>query len=244
MVIEGSKVTMSCHVASSNPAYHNISWLKDGEPLTGQKVRQEQEKLVLTLSSVTKDMHGDYQCEASNVLGTGQSVKVTLQVQCELPALGRAPRPVRRDPWSFSSNLTPLPLLLFPDPPEPSKVQVTSSKVKEGNPVRLTCISSANPAPTSFSWFHDGQALPERNQTLQITGALLSDTGSYSCLAENVLGRGQRGQESLLDVQCECSSVAGPGLAVLWGPCSALSGFPLLWNEAWLLVAARWIFVV
>ncbi|XP_040302070.1 B-cell receptor CD22 isoform X1 [Herpailurus yagouaroundi] len=74
IVTEGGSVTMRCQVLSSNPSYQNIAWLKDGTLL------REEETLTLTLSTVTKEMSGKYQCEASNEIGPGQSEEVDLQV--------------------------------------------------------------------------------------------------------------------------------------------------------------------
>ncbi|XP_021556474.1 B-cell receptor CD22 isoform X2 [Neomonachus schauinslandi] len=73
-VTEGESVTMTCQVISSNPEFRSIAWLKDGTRL------REQETPTLTLSSVTKKMSGEYQCEAFNDLGSGQSDEVFLQV--------------------------------------------------------------------------------------------------------------------------------------------------------------------
>lgn len=70
---------MTCQVLSSNPPHWNIAWLKDGTRL------MEQETLMLTLSAVTKEMSGKYQCEASNEIGSGQSEEVVLQVYRERP---------------------------------------------------------------------------------------------------------------------------------------------------------------
>ncbi|EPY81304.1 hypothetical protein CB1_000743035 [Camelus ferus] len=72
-VMEGASVTMECQVISSNPQYWRISWLKNGNLLPGTKN-------VLSLPEVTRDMSGKYQCEALNVLGTGKSEGVDLQV--------------------------------------------------------------------------------------------------------------------------------------------------------------------
>ncbi|XP_030881131.1 B-cell receptor CD22 isoform X2 [Leptonychotes weddellii] len=72
-VTEGESVTMTCQVISSNPEFRSIAWLKDGTQL-------REETPTLTLSSVTKKMSGEYQCEAFNDLGSGQSDEVFLQV--------------------------------------------------------------------------------------------------------------------------------------------------------------------
>ncbi|XP_074225896.1 B-cell receptor CD22 isoform X2 [Camelus bactrianus] len=161
-VMEGASVTMECQVISSNPQYWRISWLKNGNLLPGTKN-------VLSLPEVTRDMSGKYQCEALNVLGTGKSEGVDLQV---LHA------------------------------PEPSRVQLSPSTVQEGNQVKLTCVSRANPPPTNYTWYYNGIEMPGwTNQNFQIPEALLRHAGRYSCLAENSLGLGQVGQEAELDVQ-------------------------------------------
>ncbi|XP_032751060.1 B-cell receptor CD22 [Rattus rattus] len=76
-VEEGSSVTMTCQVSSSNPSLSTkkVSWFKDGSFL---KEQEEQEEL--TLHSVTKDMRGKYQCGASNNIGQGKSKEVALTV--------------------------------------------------------------------------------------------------------------------------------------------------------------------
>lgn len=82
IVTEGQSVTMTCQIISSNPGYRNITWFKDGTPLRKEEVHREQETLTLILSTVTKEMSGNYQCEACNDIGPGKS-QVTLQVHCE-----------------------------------------------------------------------------------------------------------------------------------------------------------------
>lgn len=58
-----------------------MSWFKDGRLQKAQELEQEQDQTVtLTLSSVTKDMRGKYQCRASNDIGQGESEEVALTV--------------------------------------------------------------------------------------------------------------------------------------------------------------------
>ncbi|XP_012585961.1 PREDICTED: B-cell receptor CD22 [Condylura cristata] len=73
IVTEGQSVTMTCEVISSNPEHQTPSWLKDGELLP-------QQGFTLTLSAVTRDVSGQYQCQARNYLGPGKSEDVNLQV--------------------------------------------------------------------------------------------------------------------------------------------------------------------
>lgn len=86
-------VTMTCQIVSSNPEIpeiQKVSWLKDDKPLTQQQMLMEKEGLTLILYPVTKDMRGQYRCEARNTLGTGKSEPVTFQVHCELLCAGWA----------------------------------------------------------------------------------------------------------------------------------------------------------
>lgn len=168
IVTEGMHVTMTCQIISSNPEIQEVSWLKDEKPLPQQKMLMKKEEgLILTLYPVTKDMRGQYRCEARNAMGTGKSEPVTFQVHY---------------------------------PPEPSQVNISPLPAVEGTQVELTCVSSASPPPTNFSWFHNERTLPVTTRVYSISQVGLNHVGTYSCRAENSLGRGEVGREADLDV--------------------------------------------
>lgn len=80
-VTKGESVTMTCQIKSSNPEPTNISWLKDRTPLREPGMLQRAQKtLTLTLSNVTKEMSGQYYCEARSDIGSETSREVALQV--------------------------------------------------------------------------------------------------------------------------------------------------------------------
>ncbi|XP_052022029.1 B-cell receptor CD22 isoform X2 [Apodemus sylvaticus] len=174
-VKEGNSVTMTCQVISSNPKLRKavVSWFKDGHLLQEQEWEWEQKQerdqtATLTLHPVTKNMTGKYQCQASNVVGQGQSEEVALTV-------------------------------LYA--PEPSRVHIYHSPAEEGQSIELICESLASPRATNYTWYHNGKAvLGNTQEKLQIPEVSLWHAGSYSCLAENNLGRGQIDQEAELDV--------------------------------------------
>ncbi|XP_032104916.1 B-cell receptor CD22 isoform X3 [Sapajus apella] len=86
--------------------------------------------------------------------------------------------------------------------PEPSSVQISPSPAVEGNEVKFLCTSQANPPPTNYTWYHNGKEVQGRTEgTFCITKALPWHAGTYSCVAENILGAGQRGPGAELDVQ-------------------------------------------
>lgn len=79
---------MTCQINSSNPEPTSISWLKDRTPVREPGMLQRVQKtLTLTLSNVTKEMSGQYYCEARNDIGSKTSRKVALQVLCEPPGI-------------------------------------------------------------------------------------------------------------------------------------------------------------
>nr|KAF6409279.1 CD22 molecule [Rousettus aegyptiacus] len=110
IVKEGMSVTMTCKIISSNPESSTISWLKDGIPLTKQETLQrEQKMLTLTLTSVTKDVGGEYHCEARNEIGSEKS-QVALQVLYapkEVTTVLQSPTPIREgDNVTLTCNYT------------------------------------------------------------------------------------------------------------------------------------------
>ncbi|XP_066100022.1 B-cell receptor CD22 isoform X1 [Saccopteryx bilineata] len=78
IVKKEDSVTMMCQIISSNPEFHHIVWVKDGDYLIEKTLKREQ-TLTLTLSSVTKQMSGKYHCEAQNRIGS-RVLEVALQV--------------------------------------------------------------------------------------------------------------------------------------------------------------------
>uniref|UniRef100_F6W458 B-cell receptor CD22 n=1 Tax=Macaca mulatta TaxID=9544 RepID=F6W458_MACMU len=86
--------------------------------------------------------------------------------------------------------------------PESSRVQISQSPAVEGSEVNFLCISPANPLPTNYTWYHNGKEVQGRTEKqFQIQKILPWHAGTYSCEAENILGIGERGPGTELDVQ-------------------------------------------
>ncbi|KAK7926115.1 hypothetical protein WMY93_008425 [Mugilogobius chulae] len=70
--------------------------------------------------------------------------------------------------------------------------------VDEGNKLIVRCEATGNPAPT-YRWFKDGNELQKsttvriksnkKNSRVQISNAKLEDSGNYTCVVENSLGK-------------------------------------------------------
>uniref|UniRef100_A0AAV2JA23 Neuregulin 2a n=1 Tax=Knipowitschia caucasica TaxID=637954 RepID=A0AAV2JA23_KNICA len=72
------------------------------------------------------------------------------------------------------------------------------SVVDEGSKLTVKCEATGNPAPT-YRWFKDGNELKksktvriknsQKNSRVQISKAKLEDSGNYTCVVENTLGK-------------------------------------------------------
>ncbi|XP_033985929.1 B-cell receptor CD22-like isoform X2 [Trematomus bernacchii] len=82
----------------------------------------------------------------------------------------------------------------FPSPPvyapKPPSVSVSpSAEIEEGSSVTLTCSSDANPA-ANYIWYKENEDSPKASgQIFTITDFRAEHSGSYSCGAQNKLGR-------------------------------------------------------
>ncbi|XP_030016854.1 B-cell receptor CD22-like isoform X1 [Sphaeramia orbicularis] len=85
---------------------------------------------------------------------------------------------------------------MFSSPPAfaptvPSVSFSPSGEIIEGSSVTLTCTSDANPPVTKYTWYKRGNNQPQsRGEGQQFVLSFInsSDSGSYSCVAENSLG--------------------------------------------------------
>ena len=77
--------------------------------------------------------------------------------------------------------------------PPKAKITKLDQSVLVGSPVTLKCIATGNPEPT-ISWNRNGQIVIENkrikvsDRSLIILESKTTDTGSYSCVAQNTEG--------------------------------------------------------
>lgn len=105
-----------------------------------------------------------------------------------------------------SSNLLVCLFTSPPDGPQRPSVSVSpSAEMLEGGSVTLTCSTDANPA-ASYTWYkEDGTSDPHllsKEPQLVFSSIQSSDSGRYSCTAENQLGR-KTSDFISIDVKCE-----------------------------------------
>ncbi|XP_015205437.1 pro-neuregulin-2, membrane-bound isoform isoform X2 [Lepisosteus oculatus] len=80
----------------------------------------------------------------------------------------------------------------------PKLKKLRDQSVREGEKLILKCEATGNPIPT-YKWYRDGSELKKskeikiktgkKNSRIQITKVKVEDSGNYTCVVENLLGR-------------------------------------------------------
>ncbi|XP_042230990.1 hemicentin-1-like isoform X2 [Homarus americanus] len=163
-VVVSRPVTITCFIVADPPP--TITWLKDGKSLSSlsSEVTVDNRGRHLTISYAQPSDSGNYTCQATNVAGT---TNLTTLLSVLTPPS-----------WNSDSDL------------EEEIVGVA------GHGLDLYCDVLSSPAP-SILWVKDGQMLtptPEKvlltqnDKLLQLKSLKDSDSGHYTCVANNAAG--------------------------------------------------------
>ncbi|XP_034038495.1 obscurin-like [Thalassophryne amazonica] len=180
-VCAGKDTTLSCTIVGSPTPL--ITWEKDKLRLSsGGRFKTVEDGNVyrITIYDLTPEDSGQYMCRAKNSVGEAYAaVTVKVALPAEMPQ--RAP--------------------VF-------TVKPTSVRVGLGGDVVFKCRVAAHPE-ASFDWEKDGRYLGETNRikivsdsessTLRIQSARNLDAGTYSCRAQNSVGRAQAAAALVVD---------------------------------------------
>ncbi|XP_039193140.1 roundabout homolog 1 isoform X1 [Crotalus tigris] len=159
MVAVGEPAVMECQPPRGHPE-PTISWKKDGSPLDDKDERITIRGGKLMITYTRKNDAGKYVCVGTNMVGERESEVAELTV-LERPSF------VKR----------------------PSNLAVTVDDSAEFN-----CEARGDPVPT-LRWRKDDGELPKSryeirdDHTLKIRKVMAGDMGSYTCVAENMVGK-------------------------------------------------------
>ncbi|XP_055929380.1 leucine-rich repeats and immunoglobulin-like domains protein 3 [Argiope bruennichi] len=175
ITLKGENVTLECQARSSGNSEMKFHWRKDGKllqsvrhPTRNFSIRQGNYTLstsILNIRNIQDEDEGRYQCVISNAFGSVYSGKARITVHV-FPVFTKIPADIA---------------------------------IKTGSTARLECGARGQPRP-DISWQKDGgiedfPAARERRMHVMPTDDVFfivsvkpSDTGVYSCTAQNVAG--------------------------------------------------------
>ncbi|XP_051809579.1 obscurin [Acanthochromis polyacanthus] len=182
-VCVGKDATLSCTIVGSPTPL--ITWEKEKLKLTSGgrfKTVEDGDVYRLTIYDLTLEDSGQYMCRAKNSVGEAYAA-VTVKVALPTEMSQRAP--------------------VF-------MVKPTSARVGLGGDVVFLCRVAAYPE-ANFDWEKDGRYLGETNRikivsdsdssTLKIQSVRNLDSGTYTCRAQNAVGRAHAAAALVVDAQ-------------------------------------------
>lgn len=101
----------------------------------------------------------------------------------------------------------------FPDKPRKTNISIHHTSVKINTAAKFTCLTDANPAPSSYSWFHYKQTdLSQKKmfmifkETLELETVQRANEGCYICNASNTIDTGDTSKPVCIEVLCKYSA--------------------------------------
>ena len=201
-VVEGQNLTLTCDDPQDHRRPTNYSWSNSTTKLLNIVSFNPQQ---LTLTNIRRSASGIYICSIhlpdAPHLRPKQS-NITINVLCE-----SANRPCKPCVISSSSSFSSSSSSLFPDPPSVF-LPLAPITQPRNTPLTLSCGFDANPTP-NITWSFNGTELslnPPR-LSVEITGSAsvlqfssleVTDTGEYSCMADNGIGSPNNGTTHII----------------------------------------------
>ncbi|XP_048583436.1 hemicentin-2 isoform X2 [Nematostella vectensis] len=172
----GNSITIKCH-ATGIP-YPTLRWTRNGVKLPSVGMYLIDNSGSLTIRGATEG--GVYTCVAANDQGQDRATSILDVIE------PRKPKILAPSPLTIPLSGTPRVTIVISD-------NVT---VLEDSTIRIVCNATGLPAPR-VTWRQNGNAISQGGRyrvtadgvTMLIDGAVVSDTGSFTCEAENFAGK-------------------------------------------------------
>ncbi|XP_069041449.1 cell adhesion molecule 4 isoform X2 [Lepisosteus oculatus] len=163
--VEGGEVELTCLSPRSKPPA-TLHWYRDGKEIPGVSSQQDNGKTVSVSNTIRLPVER-------------RDNEAELTCEASHASLGR-----QRRVASYKLDVHFAPTVQIQPPP---------GVMREGDPLSLSCIISANPPPRSVEWFRVNDSLPERAEkqgsVLWVPRLSLAHNGTYLCQAQNQYGR-------------------------------------------------------
>ena len=200
MVSEGSDANLECRAVGNPLTTTTVSWRRAGFDMDG---RTEQSTGIgtayLSVSSVTRNDTGPFECVANNGIG-GESIERTwLVVKCKVSSCANS-APIGRPSNCF--RFLSLFVGCVDKPVMDDSPQLMKAAGDEGQLAKLVCRAQGAPN-ISFGWSREGTPLTPSDKysfstrqvdivtwesTLEVGSVRSRDYGLYDCVARNEMG--------------------------------------------------------
>jgi len=149
-----------------------VTWARNGEVINYAWTRFRTNKRHMKIKGVLKEDTGVYFCKAINGFGNVE-IKVELIVINPEDLNGISADQISRlSPPVFSAQ---------------TKVAEKSLIQTLGSDLKLSCSATGFPSPT-VHWYRDDQLYQARGGDLTLRSLQIRDSGTYSCVAQNIIG--------------------------------------------------------
>ena len=149
-----------------------VTWTRNGEVINYGWTRFRTNKRHMKIKGVVKEDTGVYFCKAINGFGN-------VEIKVELIVIN--PEDLKGIGADQISRLSPPVFSLRTKEAEKSQIQSVGSDLK------LSCSASGFPEPTVY-WYKDDHLYQRRGGDLTLRSLQQRDSGTYSCVAQNVVG--------------------------------------------------------
>lgn len=93
------------------------------------------------------------------------------------------------------------------DGPRRPNIQPIQKEVKVGSSLTMQCETTAEPPPTSYTWYRHTRGAsviqPMTGKALNLRGLKRGDEACYTCSATNTIKTGERSEEACIEVLCK-----------------------------------------
>ena len=202
-LLEGQNAHLECRIDPYPDATLKVEWFHNGKPLPfGNRWRTTYDFgfAALDILGCYASDSGQYTIKATNILGTAES-SASIQIATSKGLLLDSDHHEALDKIKYLESKhqkTAEEEMAAPEPPQFGR-QLKNITIEEGQPAHFeSTLTPVNDSSMRVEWFFNGKSIPQGHRfrttydfgfvALDILYAYPEDSGTYTCVAKNVLG--------------------------------------------------------